>query len=85
MLIAQTCAFLIFKDLADISQWLVQSTREFTMMVWYNRHIITAAGLLSLLAALLRDNRLARVNTLKSRLFWFIFVEFFPGTDVNRA
>jgi hypothetical protein len=30
-------------------------------------------------------NRLARVNTLKSRLFWFIFVEFFPTTDVNRT
>jgi hypothetical protein len=29
--------------------------------------------------------RLPRVNTLKSRLFWFIFVEFFPQTDVNRV
>jgi hypothetical protein len=29
--------------------------------------------------------QLERVNTLKSRLFWFIFVEFFPETDVNRV
>ena len=37
MLIAQLGAFIIFKDLADISQWWVQSTREFTMSVWYAR------------------------------------------------
>ncbi|MFT7459626.1 MAG: hypothetical protein ACI909_002308 [Planctomycetota bacterium] len=29
--------------------------------------------------------QLERVNTLKSKLFWFIFVEFFPETDVNRV
>jgi len=29
--------------------------------------------------------RLARVDTLKSRLFWFIFVEFYPDTEVNRT
>ena len=29
-------------------------------------------------------NKLERVNTLKSRIIWFIFVEFFPNTDVNR-
>jgi len=29
--------------------------------------------------------QLSRVNTLKSKLFWFIFVEFFPDTDVNRV
>ena len=29
--------------------------------------------------------KLDRVNTLKSRLFWFIFAEFYPGTDVNRV
>ena len=28
---------------------------------------------------------LSRVNTLKSKLFWFIFAEFFPETDVNRV
>lgn len=29
--------------------------------------------------------RLPRVNTLKSRLFWFIFAEFYPHADVNRV
>lgn len=29
--------------------------------------------------------QLARVNTLKSKLFWFIFAEFYPETDVNRV
>ena len=29
--------------------------------------------------------QLERVNTLKSRLFWFIFAEVFPDTDVNRV
>lgn len=43
--------FVIFKDLADISQWLVQSSREFTMAVWFNRHIIAALSLGTLLAA----------------------------------
>ena len=53
MLIAQVCAFVIFKDLADISQWLVQSSREFTMMVWYNRQIIGGIAILALLVSLL--------------------------------
>jgi hypothetical protein len=29
--------------------------------------------------------KLERVNTLKSDLFWFIFAEFYPQTDVNRV
>ena len=29
--------------------------------------------------------RLERVNTLKSKMFWFIFAEFYPQTDVNRV
>ncbi|MEW8055024.1 MAG: DUF3179 domain-containing (seleno)protein, partial [Candidatus Thiodiazotropha sp.] len=29
--------------------------------------------------------KLERVNTLKSNLFWFIFAEFYPHTDVNRV
>ena len=43
--------FIIFKDLADISQWLVQSSRDFTMAVWFNRHIIAAVSLGTLIAA----------------------------------
>ena len=48
MLVAQVCAFILFKDLADISQWWVQSSRKFTMAVWYLRWplaIITLAAL----------------------------------------
>ena len=29
--------------------------------------------------------QLKRVDTLKSKLFWFIFAEFYPHTDVNRV
>ncbi len=43
--------FLIFKDLADISQWVIQSTREFTMAIWFNRHLIAAISLGTLFAA----------------------------------
>ena len=34
MIAAQVGGFFLFKDLADISQWLVQSSREFTMFIW---------------------------------------------------
>ena len=53
MFVAQAGAFLIFKDLADISQWVVQSSREFTMMVWYNRHLIGGAAIGALIISLL--------------------------------
>lgn len=43
--------FLIFKDLADISQWLVQSSRDFTMLVWYNRQWIATISLGALAGA----------------------------------
>jgi len=52
MLVAQAGAFVIFKDLADISQWLVQSSRGFTMAVWYNRYWIAGGATLALAAAL---------------------------------
>lgn len=54
--------FVIFKDLADISQWLVQSSREFTMAVWYNRHWLALVAIGSLAGAWLlwlRDRSLA--------------------------
>lgn len=51
MLLAQTGAFIIFKDLADISQWLVQSSREFTMGVWYNRHLVATVSVAFLAVA----------------------------------
>ena len=51
MIVAQAGAFVIFKDLADISQWVVQSPREFTMAVWYNRYVITAVAVVALVIA----------------------------------
>ncbi|KDM91286.1 DUF3179 domain-containing (seleno)protein [Photobacterium galatheae] len=47
MIIAQYIGALLFKDLADISQWFVQSDRETTMWVWYNRHGIAIIALLA--------------------------------------
>lgn len=52
MLIAQAGAFILFKDLADISQWVVQSSRKFTMAIWYRRYPIAAVSLLALVLAL---------------------------------
>jgi hypothetical protein len=50
MLAAQVGAFLLFKDLADISQWVVQSSREFTMGVWYLRWPLALGVLAATLA-----------------------------------
>lgn len=51
-LTAQVGAFLIFKDLADISQWLIQSSRKFTMWVWYNRYLIVSISVIAQLSAI---------------------------------
>ncbi|WP_188047038.1 DUF3179 domain-containing (seleno)protein [Vibrio vulnificus] len=48
MLLAQIAGALLFKDLADISQWVVQSPRETTMWVWYHRWALTIVGLLAI-------------------------------------
>ncbi|MDG1495450.1 MAG: DUF3179 domain-containing (seleno)protein [Porticoccaceae bacterium] len=53
MIAAQVGGFFLFKDLADISQWLVQSSREFTMFIWYNRWLITVLTLLALFGSVL--------------------------------
>ena len=84
MLIAQACAFVIFKDLADISQWLVQSSREFTMMIWYNRQIIGGIAILALLVSLLiwRADRSICPGLLLG-LFVFIYVFNFYSGMVN--
>ena len=53
LIVAQIGAFLLFKDLADLSQWVIQSEREFTMFVWYNRWIITAITAIAVVGYLL--------------------------------
>ncbi len=67
ILVSLVANFIIFKDLADISQWLIQSSREFTMGVWYNRQWLAIAGLGTLAVAWLlwfRDRRLAGAGAL---------------------
>lgn len=76
MLVAQACAFVIFKDLADISQWLLQSTREFTMTIWYNRHVIGAVAFLALLFSLYlwwKDREICSRALLALLVMFFIF------------
>ena len=81
MLVAQVTAFIIFKDLADISQWVVQSTREFTMGVWYNRHLIGGVGILSLAISIflwLKNRELCGKFLMALLVFAFIF-NFYSG------
>ncbi len=84
--LAEFSAFIIFKDLADISQWVVQSSRELTMFVWYNRHVIALVAICSLLLSIViwfKDRNVCSKSLLG--LLIFIFVELFPETDVNRV
>lgn len=81
MLAAQLAAFIIFKDLADISQWLVQSTREFTMGVWYNRQLLGGVGFLALAVSIfiwLRDRQTCGKLLMGFLVFLFIF-NFYSG------
>ena len=51
MLLAQALAFMLFKDLADLSQWVIQGARETTMAVWYNRYPMAAISIIALLVS----------------------------------
>lgn len=51
MLLAQFLALLIFRDLADISQWVVQGDRETTMAIWYNRIPLAIVSLVAVILA----------------------------------
>ena len=81
MLIAQAGSFLIFKDLADISQWILQSSREFTMSVWYNRHLITGVAILALIVALLvwRTKKHICPKPLLGVLLFFFVLNIYSG------
>ncbi len=74
MLIAQLSAFILFKDLADISQWVVQSSREFTMFVWYNKEILALMAISGLIisVAVWRTDR-----SPCPKLLVFLFIIFF--------
>lgn len=73
MLIAQVCAFFLFKDLADLSQWWIQSAREETISVWHSRWILTAIAIFALSGCFLlwraQRNLLNRIS--------FILLSFF--------
>ncbi len=81
MLVAQAGAFLIFKDLADISQWVIQSSRDFTMDVWYNRYFISGISILALSASLFLWRRQRNVCNplLLGGLIFFFVVNFYSG------
>ena len=79
MVMAQFGAFLLFKDLADISQWVVQSSREFTMGVWYARWPMAVATLLALAGAVylwrqhreLLSGKLVTALVILCLFFWY--------------
>jgi hypothetical protein len=81
MLIAQLGAFILFKDLADISQWVVQSSREFTMFVWYNKWILAAIALSGLVisVAVWRADRKVCPKLLLGFLIVFFGINFYSG------
>ena len=81
MLLAEFGAFSIFKDLADISQWFVQSSREFTMFVWYNRNIIAGLAIGALIISMViwfKDHNVCSKPLLGFLLFLFFF-SFYSG------
>ena len=51
MAVALIVSGFLFKDLADISQWIIQSPRETTMWVWYHRFSLAAVALLAIAVA----------------------------------
>lgn len=81
MLIAQLGAFILFKDLADISQWVVQSSREFTMFVWYNKWILAAISFSGLIisVAVWRTERAICPKLLLGFLIVFFGINFYSG------
>jgi len=52
MAIAIIVSGYLFKDLADISQWIIQSERTNTIWVWYNRNILAVIAVLALAASI---------------------------------
>ncbi|MEH6454354.1 MAG: DUF3179 domain-containing (seleno)protein [Psychromonas sp.] len=48
---AQIIAFILFKELADLSQWVIQGAREGTMAIWYNRIPLAITSVIALAIA----------------------------------
>lgn len=81
MLIAQVAALLIFAELADVSQWIVQSSRELTMTIWYNRYLTTGVAIVTLVAALLiwRTRKSICPKPLLGVLLFFFVLNIYMG------
>ena len=84
MLIALAIASLIFKDLADISQWVVQSSRETTMAVWYNRVPLAITSLLfAIIASVVWFRTRVGVGPKGFIALMLVFVAFWVSGIVN--
>ncbi|MBY6195962.1 DUF3179 domain-containing (seleno)protein [Vibrio hangzhouensis] len=84
MIIAQYIGALLFKDLADVSQWFVQSDRETTMWVWYNRNLlaITAVVVVGIMAYL-KYTRRDIVGNLTLSVLGLVFAFTFYSGMIN--
>jgi hypothetical protein len=81
MAIAILISGYIFKDLADISQWIMQSDRSTTMWVWYNRNILATIALLALAVAIVIKfmHRTVTGNKVMTLLIILFAFQFYSG------
>ncbi len=75
---------LLFRDLADVSQWVIQTDRQKTMRVWYQRHTIAAAAVASFVVsfALYWENQDV-INTYLAVLTSLLFLVLFYSGYIN--
>lgn len=84
MTIALAVAFLIFKDLADISQWVIQGSRETTMAVWYNRIPLAVISMVfAVIASIVWFRTRAGIGNKGFIALLFVFVAFWASGIVN--
>ena len=84
MSIALAVAFLIFKDLADISQWIIQGSRETTMAVWYNRVPLAVTSMVfAIIASIVWFKTRAGIGTKGFVALLMIFIGMWASGIVN--
>jgi hypothetical protein len=84
MSIALAVAFLIFKDLADISQWIIQGSRETTMAVWYNRVPLAVTSMVfAIIASIVWFRTRAGIGTKGFVVLLLIFIGLWASGIVN--
>ena len=81
MLTAVLVSGYLFKDLADISQWIIQSERTTTMWVWYNRNALAVLSLIALgVAFVIKSRHRAVVGPKVMALLTLLFTfQFYSG------